>query len=385
MILTNCAACAVPLPHPAKQCSRCKTRYCGPACQEQHWKAGTHDQLCRKIKKGGGAEQYHANKKCKEAVAVAVEACRGRHEGQKCYICLEAVHPRTGEGLVRGCACGDRDGVSSPELGVAHVSCLARQAKILREEAEANNLDNEAHIARWRRWHRCSLCEQNYNGVVCCALGWACWKTYVGRPEGDVARRSALAQLGLGLSGTDQYDEALTVFQAEADALKRFAPAEEITADDNASNIALCCGELGLYEEALEIERRIYDRDVASGAADTEDSFITAKQLAATLRKLGREAEAKSFLSERVVEAERALGPDNETVLWLRRDYAVALSDAPGHLPLSDIIKARAILEDVLSRRRRIWGAKDEVVEQHRILLDGVGMTIEDDSGYIDW
>ena len=143
MILTNCAACAVPLPHPAKQCSRCKTRYCGPACQEQHWKAGTHDQLCRKIKKGGGAEQYHANKKCKEAVAVAVEACRGRHEGQKCYICLEAVHPRTGEGLVRGCACGDRDGVASGITGIAHVSCLMEQAKTLVAEAEENNLGND--------------------------------------------------------------------------------------------------------------------------------------------------------------------------------------------------------------------------------------------------
>ena len=42
------------------------------------------------------------------------------------HICLEAVHSRTGEGLVRGCGCGDRHGVSSPELGVAHVSCLAR-------------------------------------------------------------------------------------------------------------------------------------------------------------------------------------------------------------------------------------------------------------------
>ena len=29
MILTNCAACAAPLPRLAKQCSRCKTRYCG--------------------------------------------------------------------------------------------------------------------------------------------------------------------------------------------------------------------------------------------------------------------------------------------------------------------------------------------------------------------
>ena len=70
MILTNCAACAATLPHKAKQCSRCKTRYCGPACQKQHWDAaGGHKDLCRKIKKGGGAEQYHADKKYKEAVA----------------------------------------------------------------------------------------------------------------------------------------------------------------------------------------------------------------------------------------------------------------------------------------------------------------------------
>ena len=153
MLLTTCAACAAPLPHIAKQCSRCKTRYCGPACQKQHWDAaGGHKDICRKIKKGGGAEQYHADKKYKEAVAVAVEKCRGRHEGQKCYICLEAVHPHTGEGLVRGCACGDRDGVSSPELGVAHVSCLARQAKILVAEAKENNLYDKMD-ERWERWH----------------------------------------------------------------------------------------------------------------------------------------------------------------------------------------------------------------------------------------
>ena len=30
---------------------------------------------------------------------------------------------------------------------------------------------------------QCSLCKQDYHGVVCCALGWACWKTYLGRPE----------------------------------------------------------------------------------------------------------------------------------------------------------------------------------------------------------
>ena len=41
----------------------------------QHWKEGGHDQLCKKIKKGGGAEQYHADKKYEEAVADAVEEC----------------------------------------------------------------------------------------------------------------------------------------------------------------------------------------------------------------------------------------------------------------------------------------------------------------------
>ena len=59
------------------------------------------------------------------------------------------------------------------------MSCLAEQAKILFAEAEENNLDLKVLNARWNRWHTCSLCEQMYHGVVRCALGWACWKTYV--------------------------------------------------------------------------------------------------------------------------------------------------------------------------------------------------------------
>ena len=119
------------MPHLAKQCSRCKTRYCGLACQKKHWKEGGHDKRCKKIRKGGGAEQYNADQKYKGAVSVAVEKCAADTKGQTCYICLEAVHSRTGEGIVRGCACGDRDGVASGHTGIAHVSCLAEQAKIL--------------------------------------------------------------------------------------------------------------------------------------------------------------------------------------------------------------------------------------------------------------
>ena len=48
-------------------------------------------------------------------------------------------------------------------------------------------MDNHAIHARFERWCSCSLCEQKYHGVVYCALQWACWKTYVGRPEANYA------------------------------------------------------------------------------------------------------------------------------------------------------------------------------------------------------
>ena len=99
-----------------------------------HWRRG-HKQMCKKIHRGGNAEQYHADKKYKEAVAVAVEACAEDTKGQTCYICTEALHWKTKEGLVRGCSCRGT-------AGFAHVSCLAEQAKIL--YAEAEGLDNES-------------------------------------------------------------------------------------------------------------------------------------------------------------------------------------------------------------------------------------------------
>ena len=65
------------------------------------------------------------------------------------------------------------------------------------------------------RWHTCSLCEQTYHGVVQCALGWACWKTYLGRPETDPARLLAMQLLGNGLSAARHHEDALPVREAE--------------------------------------------------------------------------------------------------------------------------------------------------------------------------
>ena len=130
MILTQCAVCATELGLTlGKKCGRCSTRYCGAACQVQHWKEGGHDQLCKKIKKAGGAEQYNADQRYSKAVVVAAEACAEDTKGQTCYICTQALHWKTKEGLVRMCACRGT-------AGFAHVSCLAEQAKILVAEAD---------------------------------------------------------------------------------------------------------------------------------------------------------------------------------------------------------------------------------------------------------
>ena len=83
--------------------------------RHDHWRRG-HKQMCKKIHRGGNAEQYNADKKYKEAVAVAAEACADDTKGQTCYICTQALHWKTKEGLVRGCACRGT-------AGFAHVSC----------------------------------------------------------------------------------------------------------------------------------------------------------------------------------------------------------------------------------------------------------------------
>ena len=110
-----------------------------------------------------------ATQRYEEAAAVAVEACAEDTAGQTCYICHGEGDED--EGLVRGCACR---GAS----GYAHVSCLARLA-----EDAGNRELRGAGGPGFVRWHTCGLCEQKYHGLVACALGWACWKTYVGRPE----------------------------------------------------------------------------------------------------------------------------------------------------------------------------------------------------------
>ena len=354
MILTQCAVCATELGLSlGKKCGRCSTRYCGAECQVQHWKEGGHDQLCKKIKKAGGAEQYNANKKYAEAVTVAAKACAEDTKGQTCYICTQAVHWKIKEGLVRGCSCRGT-------AGFAHVSCLAEQAKILFAEALENNLSTKVLNEKWTRWHACSLCEQQYHGVVRCAMGWACWKTHVGRPEVDGSRRMAIGVLGNGLSHGGQHADALPVIEAEL-AMKRRLGVPESSILVTQSNLAITYGELGRYEQSLQLERDVYSGRLKLLGEEHEETLLAANNYAISLHRLQRPKEASSVLRKMMPVAQRVLGESHETTLRIRLTYARGLYKDPA-AALDDLREVVTTLEETAPIARRVLGSSHPVV-----------------------
>ncbi len=356
MILTQCAVCATELGLTlGKKCGRCSTRYCGPECQVQHWKEGGHDKLCKKIKKAGGAEAYNANKKFAEAVAVAATACADDTKGQTCFICTQALHWKTKEGLVRGCACRGT-------AGFAHVSCLAEQAKILVAEAQENNLGSKVFNKRWRRWDTCGLCEQDYHGVVACALGWACWKMYVGRPETDNARFGAMRHLGNGLFTASHYEDALPVQEAELSMLQRRGASERDMLAVQ-SNLASTYGKLGQSEQALQLKRDVYSGYLKLYGEEHKDTLIAAYNYVLTLGDLERWEDAKALMRKTIPVARRALGDNYEMTLSMRKTYALALC-CGGAPSLGDLREAVNTLEDVAPTARRVLGGAHPTVVQ---------------------
>jgi len=344
MILTLCTACAAPLPDEPMQCAECATRYCSERCERYDRRRGGHGRICGAIASGGGAEQYHADKKYAEAVDVAVEECAEDAEGQTCYICTEALHAETKEGLVRGCACRGT-------AGFAHVSCLAEQAKILFAEAEENNLERQP---RWNRWHTCTLCEQNHHGVVRCALGWACWKTYLGRPETDRARCFAMTQLGNGLSAAGHHEDALSVNEAELSMMRRVGAPEEVILG-TLGNLAGTYCDLGRQECALRITRDIYQGFLKLNGEESGDTILASINYAASLGNLNRFNEAKSSLRKTIPVARRVLGESHQQTLRMRKTYAKALFLDDG-ATLGDLRKAVMTLAEIERTSRRVLG-----------------------------
>ena len=349
MIRTICDGCAAPLPARPKQCARCKTRYCGPACQAQHWNEGGHKDLCRKIKKGGGAEKYNADHKYAEAAKVAIAACAEDTKGQTCYICTEGVQRRhaKNEGLVRMCACR---GTS----GCAHLSCLARQAQILCDEAIDDNLhDSVDWDLRWGRWQCCSLCGQQYHGDVCCALGWACWKTYVTRPVTEEARINAMAKLGGGLFMGKHYSEAAVVYEAFLKAVRIGYVKSSGTKNwtlAHRSNLAFCYVQLGRIDEGLRMSRCTFSQALETWGENHSWTLHAAVKVTHCLVKKKQWTKAKQFLVK-----SRGQEMATEDALRVHWCYAWLFQD-DDDATFDDIDQAVTNLEGIRRRSKQLLG-----------------------------
>ena len=247
---------------------------------------------------------------------------------------------------MRGCSCRGT-------AGFVHVSCLAEQAKILVAEAEENNLGDDAVDSRAERWYSCSLCEQDYHGAVFCALGWACWKTYLGRPETDEFRGIAMTRLGNGLSAADHDEDALTVREVEL-AMKRRLGASVYNILISQSNLSNSYHNVGRIEEALQMRRDVYSGWMRL-AGEHRNTIHAASNYAISLLDLQRHAEVKSLMRTTIPVAQRVLGESNAT-LKLKAIYAGALMKA-SDATLNDVREAVTTFEETARISRRVLGS----------------------------
>ena len=350
MILTHCANCATEIVRTAPRCIKCWTRYCGPACQRQHWDSGGHNrQICKRIKRRGGAEKYNAHERYNEVVAVAVEKTAEQRDaaGQTCYICLEGFERRhdENEGVVRGCACR---GTS----GFVHLSCLVRSAETAVQDAFDYNRDEAQKIEQFTRWDRCQFCNQRYQGPVLGALGWAAWRAYSTLPEGDLRWFQSLALLAKGLgSGLGDYAAALPVLMVELQGNLKYGR-DMYYVITTQSAIAHCYVALGRLDEALQLRQTTYADCCTLYGISHESSANMGLSVADSMIKANMCAEARSFICDVL---RRADSPPEELLIRLHWNIALTLYRPDDPTP-SDMQDARSIYEDLLDKVRLQFG-----------------------------
>jgi len=153
-----------------------------------------------------------------------------------------------------------------------------------------------------RKWQRCFDCGQFFHGAVQLALGWACWKTYLGRPENDEIRCDALMVLAPALATQKSNSpEARMVNEAAVDTYQRVCPWDECRILMTRGNLVHCYKAIGQHDEAIKLERAIYAAfksmsDSRGDAASASLQITAALSLAHSLGEQGEYAEAVSLL-----------------------------------------------------------------------------------------
>ena len=198
------------------------------------------------------------------------------------------------------------------------------------------------------------MCEQNYHGVVRYALGWACWKTYLGRPERSKIRGMAMTELGNGLSAVGDHEAALSVREAELAMMQRIGASQDVILVLQ-TNLAVTYAELGRHEESISLERDVYSGREKLSGEEHGSTLLAANNYAVSLLKVKRFEEAKLLLRKKIPLARRVLGESHDLMLRMRKIYARALSEDAGATP-DDLREAVTTLEETERTARRVLG-----------------------------
>ena len=168
--------------------------------------------------------------------------------------------------------------------------------------------------------------------------------------------------LGIGLSAAEHDEDALSVKEAELAMERRLgAPEHQILVVQ--TNLAITYSNLGRLEEALQLERDVYNGSLSLLGEEDGDTLISANNYVGSLCDLKRFEEAKTLVRKLIPIARRVLGESNEVTLSMRRFHGMALYKDPD-ATLDDLREAVTTLEDTERTARRVLsGAHPLVVD----------------------
>ena len=193
------------------------------------------------------------------------------------------------------------------------------------------------------------------HGAVGCAITWACWKTYVGRPERDFIRCSAMQLLACGLREGHRNAEAIVVLGALVDLSQRLGFTERSILMIK-SDIAHCYANAGRMDEAITMRREVYaNRALLVGGS--EERHLAAVNLVCSLLKANLLKEARAVLRESLPLARGQLGENSRHTLMLLEASAMCVA-YDENSTRADLLEAESTLVDVIDRTRRVFGPR---------------------------
>ena len=176
-----------------------------------------------------------------------------------------------------------------------------------------------------------------------------------------------MKQLGNGLSNAKQYEDALSVKEAQLSLKRRLGVSEDSILVAQ-SNLATSYHQLGRLEETNRMLGDVYSGYCRLLGEDGETSLALAYNYANSFSELRRFEEAKALLRKTLPVARRVLGESHELTLRMRRIYADALylDDA---VTLDDLREAVTTLEDAGRTARRVLGGAHPMTKAYVLCL----------------